>query len=161
MKWFSWALTFIDDIPGITLPLVVSYNVGDVILHSGNQCRVGPSATGDYSSVNPRSNIMSYVRTARLTPAGQLTMPDQVMATELLAIGRSKVCNNIALGEREGVLRWLSRIPLSIQLLAGSSQPNEQYANLLRVARGNLTKVICVAQLSQICAIGQLGVISR
>jgi hypothetical protein len=88
-------------------------------------------------------------------------MPDQVMASELLAIGRSKVCNDIALGEREGVLRWLSRIPLSIQLLAGSSQPNKQYANLLRVARGNLTKVISVAQLSQICAIGQLRVVSR
>ena len=44
MEWFSWAPTFIDDIPGITLPLVVSYNVGDVILHSRNQCCVGPSA---------------------------------------------------------------------------------------------------------------------
>lgn len=48
----------------------------------------------------------------KLTPAGQLTMPDQSMASQLLAILSSKVGNDIAVGIGEGVLGRLGCVPL-------------------------------------------------
>lgn len=112
MGLLRWALTFVNDIPGIALSLVMSDNVGNMILHGSNQSRIGPGTAGDYSFVRSHSYMLSYVRTARLTPVGKLAMPDQVMASKLLTILSSQVCNNIAIGESEGILTRLSRIPL-------------------------------------------------
>lgn len=41
--------TFIDNIPGIAFPLVMSNDIGDVVLHSRNKSFIGPGAAGDYS----------------------------------------------------------------------------------------------------------------
>lgn len=49
----------------------------------------------------------------KLTPAGQLAMPNQSMAPQLLAILSSKVGNDISIGIGEGVLGRLKCIPLA------------------------------------------------
>jgi hypothetical protein len=48
------------------------------------------------------------------TPVGQLLMPNQVMASQLLAIGLRKIGNDIALGKGELTLGRLGCVPLSI-----------------------------------------------
>jgi hypothetical protein len=47
-----------------------------------------------------------------LTPVGQLVVPDQVVASELLSILRCQVRDRISVRVAEDATRWLDAIPL-------------------------------------------------
>lgn len=84
----------IDDIPVDAAALVVGDLVLDVVLQNLNQSCV--------------------VESAALDPVGQLVVPNEVVAAQLLAVGLSEVGNHITLGVGECVARSFNRIPLLV-----------------------------------------------
>lgn len=109
-RLIAWEHTFIDNVPGIASALVVLHDVGDMVLQDRSQCRIGPRSTGD-CLMSAFAKAATSVRDH--TPVGQLLVPDQVVASQNLIVGLGQVRNDIALGEAEGVLRRLGRVPLS------------------------------------------------
>jgi hypothetical protein len=88
----------------------MGHDVGDMVLQSCNQGRIRPGAAGHYYIVS-NGNFSMDMR--YLTPAWELVMPHQIVASQLLAVGLGKLSNGVSIGEGECILRRLSCIPLS------------------------------------------------
>ena len=83
--------TFVDNIPVRALLSVPPRHLSDVVLHDTDQC----GAVGDLAD-----------------PGWQLAVPDQRVASQLLAVLRRKVCNGVSSSPGELVLGRFSGFPL-------------------------------------------------
>lgn len=101
--------TFIDNVPMKTLVLVVSNDLGDMVLHGFNECLIGPGSASDCTG---QHFLSSHIRNKEHTPTRQLLIPDQVMASQFLVISLSQIDIEISIFEAEAVLGRFGSIPL-------------------------------------------------
>lgn len=99
--------TLVDHVPGHAPALVMRHHRGDMLLHGLDERVVGPRAPRNYISmhrslpVSPASQKQNIEAGGKPTPAWQLLVPDQIMASQFLSICFCQMRNDIARFEAE------------------------------------------------------------
>jgi hypothetical protein len=129
--------SFVDDIPGVALSLVVGDLIRNMVPHGSNKCCICPGAgchCSQSASPNPRK--------AQHTPTWQLAVPYQSVASQQLAFSLRQIGNDISPAEVECVLCGLGVLPFH------------------GISRRDLPKFIDIIENCDILGIGKFAIVS-